>query len=143
MVIDRSEPVYCYILKYRNTPSEPNRFIPQSKAIGNVNQRVRATQKVEDSFGGKHLQLERFERFCGQLINQKKRIQGLFKTSQDITLRVDNILFNRDQLYFVIQIENHSSLAYDLNFLQLSLQTRAKGKRNSLQSLTMEPLYTF
>jgi hypothetical protein len=43
----------------------------------------------------------------------------------------------------VIQIENRSSLDYDLNFLDLSIQTRQKGKKKSLQTLQQEPIYQY
>ena len=52
-----------------------------------------------------------------------------------------NIVFDKKELYFVIQIENNSTLDYDLNFLNLSIETRQKGKRKSLQRLYQEPTY--
>jgi len=56
-------------------------------------------------------------------------------------LSVENIVFDKKELYFVIQIENNSTLDYDLNFLNLSIETRQKGKRKSLQRLYQEPTY--
>ena len=58
-----------------------------------------------------------------------------------IVLSVENIVFDKEELYFVIQIENNSTLDYDLNFLNLSIETRQKGKRKSLQRLYQEPMY--
>ena len=43
----------------------------------------------------------------------------------------ENIVFDKDELYFVIEIENNSTLDYDLNFLNLSIETRQKGKRKA------------
>ncbi|MDT0651944.1 DUF4138 domain-containing protein, partial [Autumnicola edwardsiae] len=56
-------------------------------------------------------------------------------------LTVENIVFDKDELYFVIEIENTSTMDYDLNFLNLSVETRQKGKRKSLQRLYQEPIY--
>jgi hypothetical protein len=56
-------------------------------------------------------------------------------------LSVENIVFDTEQLYFVIQIENKSTLDYDLNFLNLSIETRQKGKKKSLQRLYLDPIY--
>ena len=54
---------------------------------------------------------------------------------------MENIVFDKEELYFVIQIENKSTLDYDLNFLNLSIETRQKGKKKSLQRLYQEPIY--
>jgi hypothetical protein len=56
-------------------------------------------------------------------------------------LNVKNVVFDKEELYFVIQIENNSTMDYDLNFLNLSIETRQKGKRKSLQRLYQEPIY--
>ena len=47
------------------------------------------------------------------------------------------------ELYFVIQIENQSSLDYDVNFLNLSVTTRQKGKKKSMQSLRKDPVFAY
>nr|WP_317207860.1 DUF4138 domain-containing protein [Joostella atrarenae] len=51
------------------------------------------------------------------------------------------MFFDNEELYFVFQIRNNSTLNYDLNFLNLSIETRQKGKRKSLQRLYQEPIY--
>jgi hypothetical protein len=43
----------------------------------------------------------------------------------------------------VIEIENRSSLDYDLNFLNLAIETRKKGKKKSLQRLYQEPVFSY
>ena len=66
-----------------------------------------------------------------------------WKRNEDIVLSVENIVFDKDELYFVIQIKNNSTLDYDLNFLNLSIETRQKGKKKSLQKLYQEPLFQY
>ncbi|GAL65135.1 conjugative transposon protein TraN [Algibacter lectus] len=56
-------------------------------------------------------------------------------------MRLENIVFDKEELYFVIQIRNNSTLDYDLDFLNLSVETRQKGKRKSLQRLYKEPIF--
>ena len=56
-------------------------------------------------------------------------------------MSVENIVFDTEELYFVIQIKNNSTLDYDLNFLKLSVETRQKGKKKSLQRLYQEPIF--
>ncbi len=56
-------------------------------------------------------------------------------------MSIENIVFDKEELYFVIQIKNNSTLDYDLNFLNLSIEIRQEGKRKSLQRLYQEPIY--
>ena len=56
---------------------------------------------------------------------------------------MENIIFDKEELYFVIQVENKSSLDYDLNFLKLSVETRKKGNKKSLQRLYQEPIFKY
>ena len=43
----------------------------------------------------------------------------------------------------MIQIENKSTLDYDLNFLKLSIETRQKGKKKSLQRLYQKSIFKY
>ena len=43
----------------------------------------------------------------------------------------------------MIEIENRSSLDYDLNFLNLAIETRKKGKKKSLQRLYQDPVFKY
>ena len=67
----------------------------------------------------------------------------LKKRKEGIALSFENIVFDKDDLYFLIEITNNSSLDYDLNFLNLSIETRQKGKKKSLQKLYQEPLFQY
>ena len=50
-------------------------------------------------------------------------------------------MFNKEHLYFVFEIENKSGLDYDVDFLEVAVQSRAKGKRKSSQRIVKQPLY--
>lgn len=143
LVVGQNGAVFSFILKFSRELNALAYFVPLSKSIGAVSKSEEAVNKVVDSTAIKPEALDRYYRLSARLINQKRRIQNLSKTEQDITLRVGNIVFDQDELYFVIQIENRSSLAYDLNFLKFSIQTKAKGKRKSMQSLAVKPIYAF
>ncbi|WP_323028288.1 DUF4138 domain-containing protein, partial [Gelidibacter japonicus] len=84
-----------------------------------------------------------YARFCSYFLDGKQRMGRLKKRKEGVALSVENIVFDKDELYFVIQIKNNSSLDYDLNFLNLSIETRQKGKKKSLQKLYQEPLYQY
>jgi len=143
LVISYTGSIFSYIVRYKKQLSQLNHFIPESKRIGNEETLSKLSKKKlgkEQSFNNK---TNYYQRFCSYLVDRKQRIRRLKKRNEDITLRIENIVFDKEELYFVIEIENNSSLDYDLNFLNLSILTRKRGKKKSLQSIYKEPVFKY
>lgn len=143
LVIDAGGAVYSYILKYKKDLSRLNYFIQGTARIGTVKRDLSGPAKEVEPKTNKLDKDTHYQNFCSYLLNKKERIGRLRKRNQGILLSIENIVFNQNELYFVIQIENESSLDYDVNFLNLSLATRQKGKKKSMQTLLKEPLFTY
>jgi hypothetical protein len=143
LVINNNGAIFSYIVRYKKQLSKLNYFIPESQRIGNEKPSIVDSTDVFESdtrFDGKAYY---YQRFCSYLMNRKQTIGRLITRNDGIVLSVENIVFDKEELYFVIQIENKSSLDYDLNFLNLSIQTRKKGKKKSLQNLYQEPIFMY
>jgi len=140
LVVNRNGAVFSYIVRYKAQLYNLNYFIPISSSIGNEkpNLALPLITKKKEQLANK---AEYYLRACEYLLNNKQRVRILQKQNLGIVLTVENIVFDKEELYFVIQIENNSTLDYDLNFLKLSIETRQKGKRKSLQSLYQKPIY--
>ncbi|WP_347373974.1 DUF4138 domain-containing protein [Aequorivita sp. Q41] len=143
LVVNRDGSVFSYIIKYKERLSKLNYFIPMSSRIGNEKPIANDSIKVADSEASDTNKNQYYKRFCAYLLDRKQRIGRLKKRKEGIVLSVENIVFDKDEFYFVIQIKNNSSLDYDLNFLNLSIETRQKGKKKSLQKLYQEPLFQY
>jgi hypothetical protein len=141
LVVNRNGSIFSYIVRYKKQLSKLNYFIPLSNSIGNEKPIVKDSVLVESSEELVDNTNYYYQKFCSYLLNRKQRIGRIKKRNEDIILTVENIVFDKDELYFVIEIENNSTLDYDLNFLNLSIETRQKGKRKSLQRLYQEPIY--
>ena len=142
LIINNNGSIFSYIVKYKEELSRLNYFISLSNAIGYekpIEDQPTTTKKEEPRFDRSPY----YERFCSYLIKRKRGIGRLKKRNDGIVLSVENIVFDKEELYIVIQIENRSSLDYDLNFLNLSIDTRKKGKKKSLQSLYQEPHFKY
>lgn len=141
LVVNRNGSIFSYIVRYKKQLSKLNYFIASSNSIGNekpiVNDSIEI-DKFEKSIDNRNYY---YQKFCTYLLERKQRIGRIKNRSEGIILSVENIVFDTEELYFVIQIENNSSLDYDLNFLNLSVETRQKGRRKSLQRLYQEPIY--
>lgn len=143
LVVNRDGSVFSYIIKYRERLSKLNYFIPMSNSIGNERPIANDSIKVANSEASNTNKNQYYKRFCAYLLDRKQRIGRLKKRNEGIALSVENIVFDKDELYFVIEITNNSTLDYDLNFLNLSIETRQKGKKKSLQKLYQEPLFRY
>lgn len=143
LVINNDGSVFSYIIKYRERLSKLNYFIQMSSSIGN--ERPIANDSIEVAYtkSSNTNRHQYYDRFCSYLLDRKQRVGRIKKRKEGVALSVENIVFDKDELYFVIQIKNNSSLDYDLNFLNLSIETRQKGKKKSLQKLYQEPLFRY
>lgn len=143
LVVNRDGSVFSYIIKYKERLSKLNYFIPMSSRIGNERPIANDSIEVANSEVKITTKERYYKRFCSYLLDRKQRMSRLKRRKEGIVLSVENIVFDKDELYFVIQIKNNSSLDYDLNFLNLSIETRQKGKKKSLQKLYQEPLFQY
>jgi len=141
LVVNRNGSIFSYIVSFKKQLSKLNYFIPISNSIGNEKPIVTDSIQVETSEKSIDNRTYYYKKFCSYLLNRNQRIGRIKKRNQGIVLSVENIVFDKEELYFVIQIENNSTLDYDLNFLNLSIETRQKGKKKSLQSLYQKPIY--
>lgn len=143
LVIDAGGSVYSYILKYKKQLSRLNHFVRSTERIGTEIRDISVTAK-ETELQKKQLDKDtHYLNFCSYLLGRKQKIRRLKTRNQGILLSIENIVFNQNELYFVIQIENESSLDYDVNFLNLSVKTRQKGEKKSMQTLVKEPIFKY
>lgn len=143
LIINNNGEIFSYIVRYSPTLEKLNYFIPVSTSIGNEKPMEYHLDKTIQSVPSVDPKARYYERFCSYLVKRRQRIGKLRKRHNGIVLRVENIVFDREELYFVMAIENRSSLDYDVNFLNLSIETRKKGRKKSLQRLDVAPLYIY
>ncbi|MBJ7881937.1 DUF4138 domain-containing protein [Gelidibacter salicanalis] len=141
LVVNNDGSVFSYIIGYKAKLSKLNYFIPISSSIGNEKPKVKDSIPVKTFENSVDYGTYYYEKFCRYLLDRKQRIGRIKNQTEDIVLSVETIVFDKEELYFVIQIENNSTLDYDLNFLNLLIETRQKGKRKSLQRLNQEPVF--
>ncbi len=143
LVINTNGSIFSYILSYRDQLEKLNYFIPQTESIGYEQPKFSESSdstKVANLFTDKTFY---YERFCSFLLTRNQRIGSIQKRRDGIVLNLENIVFDKEELYFVVKIENKSSLDYDLNFLDISVQTRKQGRKKSIQRISQAPNFTY
>ena len=81
---------------------------------------------------------EYFRIFCENNFMQPSYIKRTFTTSKSVILRLNNILGDRNELYFILQIENGSKSTYETDFLNFFTQ-----KKSPKDQVLMEPVYKY
>tara|TARA_R110001583_G_scaffold109365_6_gene258053 strand:- start:3049 stop:3879 length:831 start_codon:yes stop_codon:yes gene_type:complete len=141
LVINRNGSIFSYIVRYKAQLSKLNYFVPLSNSIGNEKPKVADSIQTETSEKSIDNKTYYYQKFCSYLLDRRQYLGRYTRRNDGVILRLENIVFDKEELYFVIQIRNNSTLDYDLNFLNLSIETRQKGKKKSLQRLYQEPIF--
>lgn len=143
LVINNNGAIFSYLIRYKSALNKLNYFVKTSESIGNekpilskVDQAITKEVAVDNN-------TFYYNKFCAYLLEKNQRIGRIKNVKENIVLSIENIVFDKNELYFEIQIENNSSLDYDLNFLNISIETRQKGKKKSLQRIAIKPIYKF
>jgi len=151
LIIGNSGSIFSYIIRYSEQLEKLNYFIPGSKSIGNeipeisgknsdTDENPDGISKIENHLAGTETY---YQNFSSHLLKSNQRIGRIKKRNEGINLRLDNIVFDREELYFVIEIKNGSPIDYELNFLNLSVETRKNGRKKSIQKLVLEPVFKY
>ncbi len=141
LIVNRDGSIFSYIVRYKAQLLKFNYFIPKSSSIGNERPILNDSISVVTAESNVDNRDYYYQKFSSYLLERKQRVGRIKKRTEGIVLSVENIVFDTEELYFVIQIKNNSTLDYDLNFLKLSVETRQKGKKKSLQRLYQEPIF--
>ncbi|GAL82243.1 conjugative transposon protein TraN [Algibacter lectus] len=141
LVINTNGSIFSYIVRYKAHLSKLNYFIPMTGSIGNEKPKFKDSIQPEIFEKSIDNSSYYYQKFCSYLLDERQYLGRHTRRNNGIVMRLENIVFDKEELYFVIQIRNNSTLDYDLNFLNLSVETRQKGKRKSLQRLYKEPIF--
>ncbi|MGM1055484.1 MAG: DUF4138 domain-containing protein [Bacteroidota bacterium] len=149
LVISTYGSIFSYIIKYSERLDKLNYFISDSGKIGNENPEFKEEHKdvalisatiAEEVLADKE---PYYQNFSSYILRSKHKIGKILARQENVFLKVENIVFHRDELYFVLKINNRSSIDYDLSLLDISVETRKKGKKKSMQKLVQEPVYKY
>ena len=143
LVVSANGSVFSYIVKYKNKLDQLNYFVSKSDTIGIEKPVTSEEPEIHRAETIDRNKIYYYDKFCSFLLDRKQKIGRLKKRDQNVVLSVENIVFDKEELYFVIQIENKSSLDYDLNFLNFRIETRQKGKRKSSQTIYEKPVFRY
>ena len=146
LVISTTGSIFSYIVKYSEKLKKLNYFIEESGKIGKESSRssesdtLSSDSKAEEVLAGKE---NYYQNFSSYLLKSKQRLGDLKKSQDGVQLKVENIVFHDSRMYFVLNIDNASPIDYEPAFLTISVETRKRTKKKSIQKLPLEPVYKY
>lgn len=147
LAITANGQVYSYILKYADTLQKLNYFISEQESIGNEKPSPNFLSTGEKTSSAIDTlisdQFTIFKETCTELlVNIKKKIIRSKRMNQ-IRLSVKNNTYKNNVLYFSMEIENKSTIDYDVNFLRFFISNSDGLKKKSSQTISKEPIFSY
>ncbi|HEX9825394.1 MAG TPA: DUF4138 domain-containing protein [Flavobacteriaceae bacterium] len=153
LVITYDGKAYSYRLEYRKHLTTTHRFVQSKESIGNENPEldtmtvaVKVNNKVNmDSskiVGPNHYRNLHFKSFSAYLVEQaysplkSKRKDGL-------VIRLLDLVYDRSEVYAIIEIENNSEIDFELDYLKIFKVNGNKKRKSSYQKLEMLPVFKY
>lgn len=84
-----------------------------------------------------------FEEYCKKEVEAERFFKRFYASSDKVFIRMKNISYNRDELYFTLIIDNQSSLDYDVEDFKFYITARNKSRKTSTQTIAYTPEFIY
>lgn len=145
LAITESGYIYSYVLAYREELPRLVYFLESKAALGNESRTFTADTSAtdsltvrriinQDSLNRKHLEkmAAYYYRTYTGMIKKKKKA--------GISLQLNGMIYNREQVYMVFEIENLSGIDFEPEFLRIFITQGNKRRNASYQEILQKPL---
>lgn len=149
--------IYSFILKYYKNISKLNYFIKEDLSIGNINNNKEVKKRRElDSINKitqkeKTFEIEREKKeseikyivSAKKVINEPLLFKRAYKLNDRVKLQLKSIVYDKDHLYFLCNIDNKAKVDYDINFIEFYITAKKSSKNKTGQKIISKPLYKY
>jgi hypothetical protein len=140
LAITNEGQVYSYFIKYSERLSKLNYFINEFESIGNEKPRQKDSLVAQDSLKKINFRFERYTRFSEYLLKSKYATMAS-KRNNGLILRLLKMVYNKDEVYLVMEIKNNSKIDFEVDYLNISRVKGDKKRKASYQSIEQEVIY--
>jgi hypothetical protein len=84
-----------------------------------------------------------YERHASNFITQERFFRRLYKNNSGVFLKVRTIDYNKNEMYFVLEIDNTSGVDYDVEFINFFISFKKASKKRAMQKDIKKPLYVY
>lgn len=130
--------VYSYIIRYQDSISKLNYFVPKSESIGNEKPNSKSINvertKPKDKDYNYYEKFSKYLLGLNFLADRSKRKDG-------IVLKLLETRYHRDEVYMVFEIKNKSEIDFEIDYLKVYRGSTNKKRKASYQQLELEVIY--
>jgi len=140
LTITRDGQVYSYILKYAKVLSKLNYFIEASESIGTEKPQTKEIVSEVLGHSNRVNRVTYFQKFSEYLLESKfEKLANVRK--KGMKFRLQKMLYNRSEVYLVLEIENGSGVDFEVDFVKVYNVSGNRKRKASFQELEKEVVY--
>ncbi len=132
--------VYSYILKYKKELPQLNYFIKSNQSIGSEVPKIIKQKPSIPAMNEQLLATSHYKKFSEYVLKKSKE-KIATKRKKGIRLRIENMIYNADEVYLGIEIKNKSGIDFEVNYLKFFKVNGNKKRKSSYQKNELLPLY--
>ncbi|PZU20117.1 MAG: hypothetical protein DI589_18660 [Shinella sp.] len=86
---------------------------------------------------------EYYKNICLREIEKERYFVRFYQSNSKVYLRLKNIFYDREELYFALIIDNNSNLDFDVEDLSFFITAKNSSRKTSTQRIAYEPIYIY
>ncbi|WP_317173260.1 DUF4138 domain-containing protein [Aestuariibaculum sediminum] len=130
--------VYSYIIRYQDSISKLNYFVPKSESIGNEKPNSKPINIERPK--PKHKDYDYYEKFSKYLLGLDF-LTDRSKRKDGIVLKLLETRYHIDEVYMVFEIKNKSEIDFEIDYLKVFRVSTNKKRKASYQQLELDINY--
>lgn len=79
--------------------------------------------------------------YANGILDNPRTMKGIKDKKWDMVARLIGIYVKENVIYYQVEINNESSIGYDIDLLRFYVRDKKKGKRTAVQENELKPLY--
>ena len=126
--------LYSFTVDYTAEPGQLNIIVgKEDSTVTSLNTPVSLTIGYNEAL---------IKSLCEKIVQTKPKHRRADKDYQ-MKFQLDGIYINQNVLYFRLQLQNYSTVSYDVDNINFTVKDKQKSKRTATQELSLTPVYSY
>ena len=79
--------------------------------------------------------------YANSILDNSRTMHGISAKKWDVMVSVSGIYIKENTIFYQLELDNRSSIDYDIDFLRFYIRDKKKSKRTAIQENELKPLY--
>lgn len=79
--------------------------------------------------------------YANSILDNSRTMHGISSKKWDVMVSVSGIYIKENTIFYQLELDNRSSIDYDIDFLRFYIRDKKKSKRTAIQENELKPLY--